>query len=107
MINNNLDTPKTYSKIFSIVVVIVLIVIGFLIYVYFNNIKLVEKTSDKKVYSTEEKLEILKSLSENSGEVPSIEERRRILNEISKNKPADAIEYSTEGKLQILNSLQQ
>lgn len=97
-----------HKKLFSIVIIAVLIIIAFALYVYTNDIKLInDRTQNgKEVFSEEEKLKILESLSADPDTVPSIEERRNILNDISQNSP-DAYKYSEEGKLQILRALQE
>ena len=64
------------------------------------------KSEPKKIFSEGEKLEILDSLSGNSEDIPSIEERREILNNVTQSRSDDLFNYSEEGKLQILRSLQ-
>ncbi|MEK7589771.1 MAG: hypothetical protein AAB475_00760 [Patescibacteria group bacterium] len=94
------------SKIILTIIAVIIVIAAFFIYIYSNDINLLDRASDKKIFSEDEKLEILNNLSGNPDKIPSIEERKEILNNISKNKPADAYEYSGEGKLQILRELQ-
>jgi DNA-directed RNA polymerase subunit H (RpoH/RPB5) len=78
----------------------------FFLYTYVNDVILVDDTKEKEVFSQEEKLEILEGLAGDPEDIPSIEERRVILEGISDNKSEDAGKYSKEEKLQILKSLQ-
>jgi hypothetical protein len=98
---------KKHPTLHLIIAVVVIVIAALFVYMYSNDIELLDKTSDKKVFSEEEKFEILKSLSGDQDNSLSIEEKRKILEGVSENKPADAYEYSEEGKLQILRSLQE
>jgi DNA-directed RNA polymerase subunit H (RpoH/RPB5) len=104
--NQENSSNEKHSITHSIVVIVVLVIATLFIYFYVSDVNLFEVTPDKRVYSEEEKLEILDSLSGDPEDIPSVEERRKILNEISNNKPSDAVEYSEEEKLQILRSIQ-
>jgi DNA-directed RNA polymerase subunit H (RpoH/RPB5) len=101
--NNN----KKYPIIFLIVIIAILIIVGFFLYTNIYNITPQKNILDKEIFSEGEKLKILESLSADPDTIPSIEDRRKILNSISNNKPADAYEYSEEDKLQILRALQE
>ena len=105
--NKENNDDKKYPTIIVVIIVVILIIIGFFLYTSTYDITLLERTSDKKVFSEEEKFEILDSLSKDSENTLSIEEKRSILNDISNNKAEDAYNYSEEGKLQILRSLEE
>lgn len=98
---------KKHPTVHIIIAVAVIIIAALFVYTYSNDIELLDKTSGKKVFSEEEKFEILESLSGDQDNSLTIEEKRAILEEISQNRPTDAHEFSEEGKLQILRSLQE
>ena len=101
-------SQEEHKKLLSLIVIVaVLIIAAFFVYIYSGDIKLIDVTNNEKTFSEEEKLEILNSLSESADDTLSIEEKRAILEDVSKNKAADAYEYSEEGKLQILRTLQE
>lgn len=89
-------------------VIILIVIIGVALFIYggyLNTGSLID--GSKKNFTKEEKLEILESLSGDPQAIPSIEERREILNNVTKSRSEDLYNYSEEGKLQILRSLQE
>lgn len=90
---------------YALVFVVSVFVIGFIYLYIFGKTAHAPTDSSNQIFSEEEKLGILNSLAGDPKNMPAIEERREMLDAISKNKPTDAVEYSEEEKIQILNSL--
>ncbi|MDP6249546.1 MAG: hypothetical protein QGH85_02075 [Candidatus Pacebacteria bacterium] len=102
----NTSHNKKHPIILYIILLVVIIGVAFFLYEgYLNTGSL--NSGFKKTFTKEEKLEILDSLSSDSEDIPSIEERREILNNVTQSRSNDLYNYSEEGKLQILRSLQE
>jgi|TARA_B100000959_G_C14645153_1_gene485963 hypothetical protein len=97
---------KGYPVALYVIFLIIIAGVVFFLYISSSDTGLFESES-KKTFTKEEKLEILDSLSSDSEDIPSIEERREILNNVTQSRSNDLYNYSEEGKLQILRSLQE
>lgn len=94
-----------YITIFSIVAF--LIFVSYFIYTGFFQKQIQEEIENKKIYSEEEKLQILNSISKPVSDTALIEEKREILKQVSEKSPvSQKKQYSKEEKLNILYSLQ-
>lgn len=100
------DSGKfNYIAIFSIVVFLVFV--SYFIYTGFFQKQNQEQIENKKIYTEEEKLQILSLISESSSNDIPIEEKREILKQVSeKSSVSQEKQLSKEEKLNILYSLQ-
>ena len=99
------SSPENKQPTVYTIVTIVIVFFVIVFYVMYSNVS-EDVKEGRIIYTHEEKLEILEGLAGNPENIPSIEERKDILNDIAENKPADARKYSQEEKLNILYSLQ-
>ena len=109
---NNI-TPNKNGGTSYITVFVIVVVLIFISYVFYNTIRKDTK-EEKRIYSQEEKLEILNSVSNNYESKYSTEEKREILESVSKTSNSETLgdnqknssKYTKEEKLNILYSIQ-
>lgn len=106
--------PEEESSKFNYVavlgIVVFLVIISYFIYTGFFQKQNQEESQEenKKIYTEEEKLQILSFISESiSDEVMPVEEKHEILKQVSeKSQASQEKQFSKEDKLNILYSLQ-
>ncbi|MDP6387983.1 MAG: hypothetical protein QGG63_01775 [Candidatus Pacebacteria bacterium] len=100
------DLHKKYPILLFVILAVVLAGATFFLYIFSKSSDLVEPEA-KETFSKEEKLVILEGLAGDPENIPSIQERKGILNNLIESRADDLRDYSEEEKLQILQSLEQ